>query len=98
MPLKPVTQTLQMPVETPADVDALFEAGLQLVHHPSASYRQKAVRDLEDHFFYLGAVHPEHALLLQRRLVRLSDEQLKVFSFTFSTCVVSPARGGRFLR
>jgi hypothetical protein len=85
MPLKPVTHTLQMPVETSADAEALFEAGLQIAHHPSASYREKAARDLEDHFFYLGAVHPEHMPILQPRLVRLSDEQLKVFSFTFST-------------
>jgi hypothetical protein len=85
MPLKPVTHTLHMPVETSTDAESLFEAGLEIVHHPSASYREKAARDLEDHFFYLGAVHPEHSRLLQPKLARLSDEQLKVFSFTFST-------------
>lgn len=85
MPLKPVTQTLQMPVETTSDVYALFEVGLQLVHHPSRAYLTGAVRDLEDHFYYLGAVHPEHVRPLQPELARLSDEQLKVFSFTFPT-------------
>lgn len=85
MPLQPVTRTFQMPLENSADVEALFVAGLDLLNHPSASYRHNAARDLEDHFFYLGAVHPEHVHLLRSELIRLSDEQLKIFSFRFST-------------
>ncbi len=55
MPLQPVTRTLHMPVETEADVQKLFEEGLQLATHPSRVRRENAARDLEDHFFYLGA-------------------------------------------
>ena len=84
MPLKPVTGTLHMPVKTTADVHALFEEGLKLVHHPSASHRKNAARDMEDHFFYLGAVPPRHARALQTEFVRLSDEQLEIFSFRFA--------------
>ena len=70
-----------MPLDTPDDALALFEAGLALVKHPSTSYRGCAKRDLADHFFYLGAIHPEYALPLQERFVRLADDQLKVFLF-----------------
>ena len=53
--------------------------------HPSVVYRDRARRDLDDHFFYLGAVHPEFAPPLQERFVRLKDEELKVFGFSLHT-------------
>ena len=85
MPLQPVTGTLHMPVETEADVRKLVEEGLQLVNHPSRLRRQNASRDLEDHFFYLGAVKPHLVRPLQHAFAGLSDEQRAIFAFRFKT-------------
>jgi hypothetical protein len=85
LPLQPVTRTIQLPLETLADADALFQVGLNLVQHSSPSYRTNASRDLEDYFFYLGAVYPSYVRHLHRQLVDLSDERLEMFSFRFST-------------
>jgi len=85
MPLRSVGEKLKLPVDTPADAEALFEAGLAIAQNPSHSYRTYAARDLEDHFFYLAALHPELMPQLHLRFAGLTDAQLEHFGFTFST-------------
>lgn len=85
MPLQPVTGTLNLLVQTHADTQALFEEGLNIASYPSRVRRENGARDLEDYFYYLGAVHPEYLTALHHHLVDLSDEQLKTFNFTFDT-------------
>jgi hypothetical protein len=85
MPIKPVTGTLHLPVETEPDVYNLFDAGLKIARDSSPSRRHNAARDLEDHFFYVGALCPSYAISLQPAFVRLTEEQLAGFAFTFNT-------------
>lgn len=86
MPLRPVTGKLIIPVESADDVPRVFEAGIALsTQQLSAFARECRQRDLEDHFFYIGAIMPEAFRPLQEDLVRLPDEQIVTFSFTHHT-------------
>jgi hypothetical protein len=86
MPLKPIRGKLDMAVATAEDVLRLFERGISLSRQNLSSYAyEDYLRDLEDHFFYVGAICPEHFRPLQETLVTLRDEQLVNFCFTFHT-------------
>ncbi len=77
MPLRPVTNTLQLPVGSADDVRALFEAGRAL--SPERQGRlsvENYRRDLSDHFYYIGAICPEYFRPLQHNVVRLPNEEL----------------------
>lgn len=85
MPLKPVTGTLNWPLAAAQDIFAIFEQGLKLAHETSPSRKANAARDLNDTFYYIGAIYPSSVAALQPEFVRLNDLQLSVFAFTFET-------------
>ena len=76
MPLKPVTNTLHLPLSTEQDVRDVFEQNLRIAEEPSRSRRGKSLRDLADHFYYIGAVLPSFAVPLQTEFVRLKNADL----------------------
>jgi hypothetical protein len=85
MPLQPNGGKLLMPVETEADVCALFEKALELSQTSSFFTRDRYRADIEDHFYYIGAVCPQYFRPLQKEMVNLPGEQLTFFNFTFPT-------------
>lgn len=92
---------IQMPLESAADARALFEVGKQAAVDLSSSTGQGSLlgtasgvmqsrrawiaSDLDNHFLYIGAVHPEWTQPLRSELARLDDEQLGVFALSFET-------------
>lgn len=85
MPLQPNGGKLLMPVETEADVYALFEKALTLSQTSSFLTRDRYRADIEDHFYSIGAICPQHFRPLQQEVVNLPGEQLTFFRFSFST-------------
>ena len=85
MPLQPNGGKLLMPVETEADVYALFEKALALSQTSGFLTRDRYRADIEDHFYYIGAICPQHFRPLQYEAVSLPSEQLTFFRFSFST-------------
>src|SRR5689334_8669989 len=85
MPLHPNGGKLLMPVETEADVQALFEKALSLSQTSSFSTRHRYQTDIADHFYYIGAIYPQHFRPLQNEVVQLPGEQLSFFDFPFAT-------------
>ncbi len=74
-----------MPVETETDVQALFEKALALSQTTGFSTRERYRADIEDHFYYIGAICPQHFRPLQNEAVHLPGQQLAFFNFSFST-------------
>ncbi|MEO6887516.1 MAG: hypothetical protein ABI456_00730 [Ktedonobacteraceae bacterium] len=74
-----------MPVETEADVRAVFEKALALSQTTGFSTRQRYHADIEDHFYYIGAICPQHFRPLQNEVVNLTDQQLTFFNLSFAT-------------
>jgi hypothetical protein len=86
MSLRPVCGKLKMPVETEADVRALFEAGLSFSEATLGRSQYEAYsRDLADHFYYVGAVCPQYFQPLQEEASAIPDDKLRTFAFTFPT-------------
>lgn len=86
MPLQPTKGgKLLMPVETEADVSALFEKALELSQTAGPLTRDRYRADIEDHFYYIGAICPQYFRPLQQEMVNLPGQQLAFFSFTFNT-------------
>jgi hypothetical protein len=86
MPLQPVCGKLKMPVESEADVRALFEAGLGFSEATLGRSRYEDYRrDLADHFYYVGAVCPQYFRPLQEEASAIPDDKLWTFDFTFPT-------------
>lgn len=86
MPLQPVRGKLQMSVESEADVRALFEEGLGFSEATLGRSRYEAYcQDLADHFYYIGAVCPQHFRPLQEEASAIPDEKLQTYAFTFPT-------------
>ena len=85
MPLQPNGGKLRMPVKTETDVRALFEKALTLSQTSGLLTRDRYRADIEDHFYYIGAICPHYFRPLQQEVVELSDEQLTFFHFSFST-------------
>lgn len=85
MPLQPVGGKLHMPVETEADVRAIFEKAISLSSEKLGKFsRMQYQRDIQDHFYYIGAICPDYFRPLQEEMVQLPDEQLEFFfSFPF---------------
>ncbi len=74
-----------MPVQTEADVSALFEKALSLTRVSGFFTRDRYRADIEDHFFYVGAICPQHFRPLQEEVVNLTSEQLTFLRFSFHT-------------
>jgi hypothetical protein len=73
---------LDLPLETAADVQHLFEVGISLDRGALNGFAyMQYQRDLGDHLFYLGAIAPERFAPLQEAMVMLPDEQLQHFAF-----------------
>jgi hypothetical protein len=87
MPLQPNGHKLLMPVETEADVSILFEKALSLSQTSSSSTRASYRMDIEDHFYYIGAICPHHFRPLQNEVINLPGKQLTFFQFSFPTCL-----------
>jgi hypothetical protein len=85
MPLQPNGGKLLMPVETEADVRTLFERALELSQTSGFLTRDRYRADIEDHFYYIGAICPHHFRPLQNEVVNLPGKQLTFFRFSFST-------------
>jgi len=85
MPLKPVGGKLHLPLETQGDAERLFAVAIGLVDEKNPFLKPLLVRDIADHFYYLGAVHSALTLPLRERLTRLTDRQLEGFRFKFET-------------
>lgn len=85
MPLQPKGGKLLMPVETEADVYALFEKALALSQMSGFLTRDRYRADIEDHFYYIGAICPQYFHPLQSEAVNLPGKQLTFFSFSFPT-------------
>lgn len=85
MPLQPNGGKLLMSVETEADVRTLFEKALSLSQITGFFTRQRYFTDIEDHFYYIGAICPQHFRPLQNEVINLPIEQLAFFNFTLST-------------
>lgn len=83
MPLRPVTKTLNLPVETAADVAKVWERLLGLAKLESPSKRRDERRDLEDHLLYIGAVCPERFRPLQETAALVGDEHLEDVDLRF---------------
>ncbi|MCA9251209.1 MAG: hypothetical protein R3E58_00615 [Phycisphaerae bacterium] len=77
MPLKPVMNTLHMPVETSDDVAALLRMLREIANEPSKSRQSALSRDLGDHFTHLACVKPELFAPFQMELAEMSSEELK---------------------
>ncbi len=85
MPLQPNGGKLLMPVEAEADVCALFEKALALSQTSGFLTRNRYRADIEDHFYYIGAICPQYFRPLQSEAVNLPGEQLTFFNFSFAT-------------
>jgi hypothetical protein len=86
MPLQPNKGAkLLMPVETEADVRAVFEKALSLSQTSDFLTTIRYQADIEDHFYYIGAICPQYFYPLQSEIVNLPGKQLAFFSFSFST-------------
>lgn len=85
MPLQPNGGKLLMPVETEADICALFEKALALSRTSGFLTRNRYRADIQDHFYYVGAICPQHFRPLQHEVVNLPGEQLTFFNFSFPT-------------
>ncbi|GCE21887.1 hypothetical protein [Dictyobacter kobayashii] len=85
MPLQPNGGNFLMPVETEADVRALFEKALSLSQTTGAFTRERWRADIEDHFYYVGAICPQHFRPLQTEAVNLPGQQLAFLRFSFPT-------------
>ncbi len=84
MPLRPVTGTLQLPIGSADDLRALLEVGRALAPERQGRLSiEKYRRDLEDYFYYIGAICPEYFRPLQRDVVYLPDDELMNFFFPF---------------
>lgn len=83
MPLQPNGGKLLMPVATEADVCALFEKAQSLSQTSSIFTRDRYQADIQDHFYYIGAICPHHFRPLQNEAVNLPGEQLIFFNFSF---------------
>ncbi|GCE31170.1 hypothetical protein KDA_66540 [Dictyobacter alpinus] len=84
MPLHPSGGKLQMPVETEADVLALFEKALSLALTAGPLAGERYRRDIEDHFYYIGALYPQYVRPLHEAMVRLTGKQFDFFCFSFA--------------
>jgi hypothetical protein len=85
MPLHSNGGKLLLPVETEADVRALFEKARELSQTAGFLTKSRYRADIEDHFYYVGAICPQHFRPLQIEAVNLPGEQLTFFNFLFST-------------
>jgi hypothetical protein len=85
MPLQPRGGKLLLPVETEADVCALFEKAKELSLTSGSFTKGRYRADIEDHFYYVGAMCPQYFRSLQTEAVNLSGEHLSFFNFSFST-------------
>ncbi len=85
MPLRPNGGKLLLPVETEADVFVLFEKAKELSLTAGFFTRGRYRADIEDHFYYVGAMCPQYFRPLQTEAVNLSGEHLSFFNFSFST-------------
>ena len=85
MPLRPNGGKLLLPVETEADVFVLFEKAKELSLTAGLFTRGRYRADIEDHFYYVGAMCPQYFRPLQTEAVNLSGEHLSFFNFSFST-------------
>jgi hypothetical protein len=81
MPLQPNGGIFHLPTETAADVRAVFEHGLTLTKVGHSFTFDRAVTDLSDHFYYIGALHPQHFSPLQAEIVKIPDDKLANFAF-----------------
>jgi hypothetical protein len=79
MPVRPVTNTVHLPIAEPEDVAVLVDALRR------AGGNQNAVRDLGDHFSYLAGVHPEWFLPFQETVI---TELLDTLDVTFDDLCV----------
>lgn len=85
MPLQPNGGKLLMPVETEADVHALFAQALTLSQTAGPLTRERYRADIEDHFFYVGALRPHLFRSLQDKVVDLPEKHLAFLRFAFPT-------------
>jgi len=85
MHLQPNGGKLLMPVETEADVYALFEKALELSQTSGFLTKDRYRADIEDHFYYIGAICPQHFRPLQQEAINLPGKQLTFFRFSFPT-------------
>ncbi len=97
MPLQPNGGKFQMPVETEADVLALFERAKELSQTAGFFTRDRYRADIEDHFYYIGAICPTlfcsispHNLYTQGKL-RLCWRLLKARSCISRRRQIAPA-------
>lgn len=88
MPIKPVTETIQLPVESASDVEALLDALVRVKDEPSESRRSDLERDLGDHFGYLAGTSPHLFESVRDRLLLLPKEDLRHFSGDLGAMVV----------
>lgn len=86
MPLKPVTGKLNLPVNSPEDVQTLFEVGRSFSPERQGKLSiEDYRRDLSDHLHYIGAVCPQYFRPLQEAVTQLPADELINFQW------VSPA-------
>lgn len=74
-----------MPVDNEADVRVLFERALVLFQESGTFTRDRYKADIEDHFYYIGAICPQNFRSLQHEVVNLAGKYLTFFNFSFST-------------
>jgi hypothetical protein len=85
MPLQPKGGKFLLPVETEADVCTLFEKALSHSQTSGFFTKERYRADIEDHFYYIGAICPQYFRPLQTEAVNLPGEQLAFFNFSFPT-------------
>lgn len=88
MPIQPVTNTLELPVETATDVAKLVETARNVGQLESPSKQTAVSRDLADHFAYLAGTNPELFEPHQRTIADFSDRELVGFGPAFDDLVV----------
>lgn len=88
MPIRPVTETIQLPMETESDVAALLEVLRAIKTEPSESRRNDLHRDLGDHWAYLAGTRPKLFEPFREQLLLLPQEDLRHFSGSLGDLVV----------
>lgn len=92
MPLQPVTQTLRLPLDTPADAEGLLLAVQALTTEANPLRRARKARDLADHLLWLGAVRPDLAAVLRPSWSRLPAEAITLLGLSLGAWL--PLLGG----
>lgn len=88
VPIRPVNETVLLPLETEADVATLIAAIRAVKAEPSEERRDDLTRDLGDHLAFLAGARPELFRPYRDQVLQLPEEDRRHVSVSFGDLVV----------